>query len=239
MIAIISVAREETGYFKSLTEVNSEQTFAGMDFYSGKMEEAEVVMVCSGMGKLSAAIAAQVAIDRFNVDSVIASGPAGPLVPYLQQGDIVIADRLIQYFPENQIPSGPGHDIMSGDTTIKADPDFVRRVTGAYNDLFGGKSNRPQLVMGTVISSDYAISERKTVGRLLRDYGAVAIDRNGATLAQVCRMNQTPFLLIRTVVDTPDGEFYNYFDSQLQVVPEYITSLVRQFIAAPFLVAAE
>jgi len=237
MIAIIGVAREEIAYFKSLTSVNLEQNYAGMDFYSGKMAEVEVVLACSGMGKVPAAIAIQVAIDRFSADTIIASGPAGPLVPYLQQGDMVIADRLIQYNPDLQISAKPGRDILTGDSLITADPGFIGRMTDSYNDVFGGKSNRPQLVMGTVISGDDAITDRKTVGRLLRDFGVVAIDRNGATMARVCRMNQKPFLLIRTIVDTPDGEFYNYFDSQLQVVPEYITALVGHFIAAPNLVA--
>jgi len=239
MIAIISVAREEFGYFKSLMAVDREQKIAGIDFYSGKLEGVEIVLACSGMNQLHSAIATQAAIDRFDIDAVIASGPAGPLVPYLQQGDLVIANRLIQFHPDHPHNTDPQFSQMLDESLIVTNSGFTGRITDAYNEVFGGKSNRPQLVMGTVISSDYAISDRKTVGRLLRDFGVVAIDRNGATLAQVCRMNEKPCLLIRTVIDTPDGAIYNYFDSQLQVMPEYITSLVRHFIAAPSPVAVE
>jgi adenosylhomocysteine nucleosidase len=235
MIAIIGMAQEEIGYFKSMAEISAQVTYAGMEFYSGRLEGTPVVMVCSPMGKVPLAVAAQIVIDRFEAEMVIVSGPAGPLVPYLQQGDMVIADRLIQHDAKFMTNPEAGNRIVSSRSLVAVRADLLTRITEAYNDVFGGKSNRPQLVMGTVVSSDQPVLDRRTVGLLQRDYGAVAIDRDGATAARVCRMNEKPFILIRTVVDSPDGDFYNCFDSQLQVVPEYITALVKRFIAVPYL----
>ncbi len=233
MIAIIGVAREEIGYFKHQADILSENTYAGMTFFSGILAGAEVVMVCSDIGKLPVAIAAQIAIDRFDVESLIVTGPAGPLVPFLQQGDIVIANRLMQIDANSAKTANSGNDSEADKLLIPVDSHLLARIGESYNDVFGGKSNRPQLVVGTVVSSDYPLSDRKIIGQMQRDFGVVAIDREGAVVARVCQMNEKPFLLIRTVVDTPDGNFYNQFDAQLQVVPEYITALVKGLIAEP------
>lgn len=233
MIAILGVAREEIGYFKHQAEILSERSFAGMSFFSGILAETEVVMVCSDIGKLPVAIATQIAIDRFEVDSLIVTGPAGPLVPYLQQGDMVIADRLIQYDSNQPKSENSGNNTWSDKSPIRTDSALLTRVSESYHGIFGGKSSRPQLVVGTVVSCDFPLTDRKVIGQLQRDYGVVAIDREGAVVARVCRANEKPLLLIRTVVDTPDGNFYNQFDAQLQVVPEYITALVKGVIAAP------
>jgi adenosylhomocysteine nucleosidase len=232
MIAIIGVAREEIGYFQSLTEIKSRVSYAGMEFSTGIFENSEVVLVCTGMGQIPTTVAAQIAIDRFDARLVISGGPAAPLVPYLQQGDMVVADKSIQYDTEKGVLY-QNNEIPGDSSALASGPELTTRLTEAYNAFFGGKSSRPQLVVGAVISSDRIIRERRTIGLLLRDYGAVALDRDGATLARVCKMNSIPFILLRTIVDTPDGDFYNYFDSQLQVVPEYITGLVGSFLAAP------
>jgi adenosylhomocysteine nucleosidase len=230
VIAIIGVAREEIGYLKSLTEIKSQESHAGMDYYSGIFESEEVVLVCSEMGKIPIAVAAQIAIDHYNPDMIIASGPGGPLVPYLQQGDLVVADRLIQLPSRKEVTVEFEANDLGKSAIIPAEPGLFSRLADSYETVYKGKSNRPQLVIGTVVSSDRAIPERRIIGRLQRDFGAVAIDRDGATLARVCRMNGKPFLMIKTILDTPDGELYNYFDSQLQVVPEYITALVCGFM---------
>lgn len=233
MIAIIGVAREEIAYLKSGAEINSEHTYAGMNFSVGTLQGIETVLACSDIGKVPIAITVQIAIDRFDVDMIIVTGPAGPLVPFLQRGDMVIADRLLQFETESQELIINGTEMPSTKSLIAPDKDLITRVTESYHDIFAGKSDRPQLVAGTVVSSDNVISDRRIIGRLQREYGVVACDRDGATVARVCRMNEKPLLLIRTVVDTPDGSFYNQFDAQLQVVPEYITALVSRFIVAP------
>jgi adenosylhomocysteine nucleosidase len=233
MIAIISVAQEETGLFKSQMSADAEEIHAGQTLYTGKLDSADIVLACCGSGEVSSAVALQEIIDHYNIEMVISTGPAGPLVPYLQQGDIVIADRQIEFYDSDLDAGDQDDDSRSNESLCIADKVLISRAKDAYDVVFGTKSNRPQLILGTMISSDKAISDLKTIGRLQRDHGVIAFDKEGAAISRVCRTNHKPFLIIRNVVDSPDGDFFNQFDLHLQVVPEYITALVRCFIAAP------
>jgi adenosylhomocysteine nucleosidase len=232
MIAIISMAQEETGQLRSEAVIESVESYAGLDFYIGTLDSVEIVLACSGIGEVSAAEAARFAIDRFGADTIITTAPAGPLVPYLQQGDIVVADQLREYNTEYLRTDGQNSEILI-EGEYECDSGLLARIADAYEGVFGKKSNRLQLIQGAVISSDCVISDRKTIGRLQREFGAVAVDREGAATARLCREKDVPFLVIRTIVDCPDGDFHNRFDTQLQVIPEYITAIVRHVISVP------
>ena len=145
----------------------------------------------------------------------------------------MVADRQMEFCQDDSKSGQQNDNTRSKDPVCVADKVLISRAKDAYDVVFGTKSNRPQLVLGTVISSDKAITDLKTIGRLQRDHGVIAIDREGAAISRVCHTNHKPFLIIRNVVDSPDGDFFNQFDLHLQVVPEYITALVRCFIAAP------
>lgn len=232
MIAIINMAQEETGQLRSEAVIESVASYAGLDFHIGTLDGIEVALACSGIGEVSAPEAARIAIEKLGADTVITTAPAGPLVPYLQQGDIVVADQLREYDP-NHRPGNKANSPILMEETYDGDPGLLSRIADAYEGIFGGKSDRLQLVQGAVISCDGVISDRKIMGRLQREYGAVAIDREGAPTAGICREKNVRYLAIRTIVDCPDGDFHNRFDAQLQVIPEYISAIIRHIISAP------
>ena len=70
---------------------------AGMKFTEGKLLEKEVVIVNSGIGKVNAALAAQVLVDLFDVDAIINSGVAGAISNRLSIGDIVLSEDAVQH----------------------------------------------------------------------------------------------------------------------------------------------
>ena len=77
MIGIIGAMDEEVAMLKEkLTEVQVE-TKAAMDFYKGKLEGKDVVVVRSGIGKVNAAMCAQILADVYHADHVINTGIAG------------------------------------------------------------------------------------------------------------------------------------------------------------------
>ena len=76
MIGIIGAMDEEVAMLKEkLTEVQVE-TKAAMDFYKGKLEGKDVVVVRSGIGKVNAAMCAQILADVYHADHVINTGIA-------------------------------------------------------------------------------------------------------------------------------------------------------------------
>ena len=106
-IGIIGAMDEEVEILKSLLDITETVTEAGMTFYKGMLHNTEVVLARSGIGKVNAAVCAQLMITLFKIDYLINSGVAGTLQPNINQGDIVISTDAVQ------------HDV---DTTVFGDP---------------------------------------------------------------------------------------------------------------------
>ena len=80
MLGIIGAMDEEVAMIKAqLTDVQVE-TRAAMDFYKGKLEGKEVVVVRSGIGKVNAAMCTQILADIYGVTGVVNTGIAGSLI---------------------------------------------------------------------------------------------------------------------------------------------------------------
>ncbi len=81
MIGLISAMEEEVLLFKKHLRIAKTVRHAMIDFYVGSLNGRKVVLAKSGIGKVNAAVAAQILVDRFDVRGVIVSGLAGSLVP--------------------------------------------------------------------------------------------------------------------------------------------------------------
>ena len=76
MLGIIGAMDDEVAMIKAqLTDVQVE-TRAAMDFYKGKLEGKEVVVVRSGIGKVNAAMCTQILADIYGVTGVVNMGIA-------------------------------------------------------------------------------------------------------------------------------------------------------------------
>ena len=85
---------------------------ASMEFYAGMLENKNVVVVRSGIGKVNAAVCTQILIDDFKAEAVINTGIAGSLNADINIGDIVVSTDLVHHdmnavafgYPVGQIP---------------------------------------------------------------------------------------------------------------------------------------
>ncbi len=230
MIGLMGAMDEEVNLYVSYADIEQISEYAGMVFHCGRIEEMPIVIVKCGVGKVNAAVSTQILIDRFNVNGIVFTGLAGALVPYLQQGDIVVANNLIQYDVDLSAFGRRIGDVPSVGRIMEADAVMIRAFTSAYDEIFGGKSNRPQMIVGTVVSGDKFISDIKTIAWLQREFGAIATEMEGAAVAQVCRMNTIPFLVIRTISDGADENAAAEFDRLLEMAPINTFALIRQVV---------
>ena len=97
MIGLISAMEEEALLFRERAEIAETVRQAGIDFHVGALAGCDVVVVRSGIGKVNAAIATQILVDRFAARAVILSGLAGSLVPTLRRGDAVVSNFVVQH----------------------------------------------------------------------------------------------------------------------------------------------
>jgi adenosylhomocysteine nucleosidase len=96
-IAIIGAMDEEVSILKDIMDIKETIEKASLKFYIGSLEGKEVVLVKCGIGKVNAALCAQILISEFNVDAIVNTGVAGALHDELDVYDIVISTDAIQH----------------------------------------------------------------------------------------------------------------------------------------------
>ena len=94
MIGIIGAMEEEVAALKSEMADAKVTEFASMTFYKGTLCGKDAVVVRSGIGKVNAAICAQILVDKFGVDTLINTGIAGSLDARIDIGDMMIWTQL-------------------------------------------------------------------------------------------------------------------------------------------------
>jgi adenosylhomocysteine nucleosidase len=228
MPAIIGTRANEIDLLCAQADIRTTETYAGKKYFLGMLDGADVILTYTGVGRIAAAVTTQILFDRFDVDEMILTGTASPLVPYLQQGDVVVCERAWQFDPAHIAEPDGGDDAAMNGSIIPADEAMVRRITDAYREMYSQMSNRPQLIAGTIVSDDRAIFDRRVIALLHRELGAVAVDRESATVAEVCRMNERRFAVVHTIVDTvlDIGSADN--QSGLNAISEHVAAMIRE-----------
>lgn len=213
---ISSLQQEQAGLIEQLSE--SKTVSYGMrNYVQGKLWETDFVCVLSRLGKVAAAATAATLIQRFNVTHVVFTGVAGSMDPLIRVGDIVVADTLVQHdmdasplFRRFEVPlSGLSRfptDKFLTDQLIRAASDFITHdfpsaVDAADRALF--KLEAPRVHCGLIGSGDQFIHnpvKHTELKDALPDL--LAVEMEGAAVAQVCFEFGVPFSVIRTISDT-------------------------------------
>lgn len=213
---------------------------AGRDFHVGALYDVPCVVTLSRIGKVAAAITATALIQRFDVGGVLFVGLAGGIAPQVKVGDVVLADALLQHdldasplFPRHEIPQlgvsrlpthAPFNDALAAAAAaFLADRDAPR--TGAA---------QPALHRGLIVSGDRFVSTAAEVDALrARCPDALAVEMEGAAVAQVCHEFGVPCAVLRTVSDRADDHAIHDFGAFLaNVASVYSQRIVRTFLAA-------
>ena len=221
MLGLISALEEELVLFKDHCRIDQVVTQAGVDFHLGRLAEQKVILLRCGVGKVNAAVATQLLIDRFGVESVIFTGLAGSLVPHLNRGDLVVSNFVVQYDIDlTAFGRRPG-EIPELTRLIEADPKLIKAATQAYDHISESNAESGQLVVGTIATGDSFISDQKKIQWLQREFGAVAAEMEGGAVGQVCQMNKVPFVIIRVISDGAGddaaGEFIFFLEEASQL----------------------
>ena len=125
-IGIIGAMELEVEELKSHMNTSDIITKAGMKFYEGTLNNVNVVIVQSGIGKVNAALCMQILADVFQVSHVINTGVAGSLNADLDIGDILIsADALYHDMDVTIFGYQPGEVPQMGRREFLADEQML------------------------------------------------------------------------------------------------------------------
>jgi adenosylhomocysteine nucleosidase len=96
-VAVVSAFAPELEALTARAEVERAVSANGVEFTLGRLAGEDVVLFLSGVSMVNAAMNAQLALDRFDVEAVVFSGIAGGVNPGLHIGDVVVPERWGQY----------------------------------------------------------------------------------------------------------------------------------------------
>lgn len=227
-IALMGAMQEElSAILMCMSDAHCE-TVAGRQFWLGHFEGQAVVAVLSGIGKVAAALTATVLIDKFRVSSIVFTGVAGGLSDRVQVGDVVVATALLQHdmdaspmFPPYEVP-------LTGCAQFPTDEGITQSL------LASAQQALPQVSVhaGLVISGDQFVSSTAASQQLQRSLPqAMAVEMEGAALAQVCRDFGVPLGVIRTISDRADDDAHPDFSSFVQdVASHYSLAIVSAYL---------
>lgn len=227
-IGIIGAMDEEVEILKSLLDITETVTEAGMTFYKGNLYDKEVVLARSGIGKVNAAVCAQLMITLFKIDCLINSGVAGTLHPDINQGDLVISNDAVQHDMDTTAFGDPlGAIPRLGVTFFEADKKLMALAKEAAQNLhFEGVS----IFEGRVASGDQFVAGGELKDRIQSHFAPSAVEMEGAAIAHVAYLNQVPYVIIRAISDKADGSAELSYDEFLLVAAKHASSLLEEMV---------
>lgn len=167
---------------------------ARLTFYMGTIDNIEVVVLCSGVGKVNAAIATQLLIEYFKVSNIIVSGTAGALDSRLCIGDTIISTDTMYYDVEpSQLityhPQFPNNYIVADE-----------KLLNNCHYLVDNKEFSNNVYFGKIVTGDAYVNENRE--QLFFQDHAMCVDMETASIAHVCFVFDIPFIAIRSISDT-------------------------------------
>ena len=216
--ALIAAMHEELAALLPAIHGTTVGHCGGREFWLGTLDGQPVVAVLAGIGKVAASITATLLIDHYQVERVLFIGVAGGLGEGVQVGDVVVADALLQHdmdasplFPRFQVP-------LTGMSRFPVDAAWSERVArGARQALAARGAGRVH--RGLIVSGDRFVAtaaESRALRAALPD--ALAVEMEGAAVAQVCHAFGTPLAVVRSISDRADDTAHVDFSSFLREV---------------------
>ena len=213
-IGIIVATDEELIETKNIMDSfeEKEKNVYELTFIKGKISNKKVIAVKCGIGKVNAARTTQILIDKFDVDKIINIGAAGGVNPELKIQDIVIGERLVQYdFDVSSSGDYEKGEIQGVGKYIKSDYELINVCRRVLEKRIEKDVN---VIIGTIATADIFCSDPEDARKAREEFEADCVEMEGASVAQVCYLDKVPFLVIRGISDTPDGEnemeYYTY-----------------------------
>ena len=234
-LAIVGAMHEEIAALRPCLEGLRTERRAGRDFHFGRLDGHDVILVRCGIGKVAAATTTAVLLDAFDAAALLFTGVAGGLGGGVRVGDIVVATTLLQHdmnaeplFPRWEVP-------LTGRARFDADTAWSARLVQASRTLAatGTHAVAATIHQGLVLSGDRFVathSESDQLRALLPD--ALAVEMEGAAVAQVCHDFGRPFAVVRTISDRADAAAHGDFQRFVcDVAAPYSRDIVRSALS--------
>jgi len=212
----------------AMTNTKKTET-ANLVFYTGTLEGKDVTVVQSGVGKINAALCAQLLCREFKCDCVINTGIAGAMAQGLGLFDFVVSTAAVHHdvdvkifgYEYGHVPSMPVRD-------FPADEKLIAAVEKAFAESESCKGKK--LVKGLVASGDQFIASGDKKNFIKETFNPACVEMEGASIAQACFLNKTPFVIVRCMSDMADDAATSTYSFNEETAAAESTELMLNMI---------
>ena len=245
VIGIMSAMHEELSGMLQAMPDEQRQDLAGRSFWRGHWQGQEVVAVLSRIGKVAAATTATALIERFGVDQIVFTGVAGGLGAGVRVGDMVVASGFVQHdmdasplFPKHEVP-------LYGRSVFDTDMALSAQLRDAAKAVLTHVAQHVQAHIvqdyaldaaschsGMIATGDRFVSSTAECRALQQTLPlALAVEMEGAAVAQVCSDYGVPFAALRTISDRADDDAHTDFARFVrEVASHYSVAVLSQWL---------
>lgn len=220
-IGIIGAMAQEVEILLSYMAEPKLTEIAGCKIYEGKINNTDVALLQSGIGKTAAAMGTALLLQRAKPEMVINTGSAGGLDANLNVGDIVISTEVRHHdvdvtafgYEKGQLPANPAAFMAN---------EQLAQIAIKETEKAGFNA-----VSGLICSGDLFVNGSDMIARIRNDFPSVkAVEMEAASIAQVCHAFQVPFVVVRAISDVADKESHLSFDEFLPLAAEKSSEIV-------------
>lgn len=227
MIGMIGAMDVEVNDLLELMPEKTSETISGIVYYKGSIAGRECVVARCGIGKVAAAVCAQTMILRYGPSALLNVGVAGGTGTGVKIGDVVISSSLVQHDMDTSA-LGDEKGFLSGPNIIyiPASPLLAKKAVSAAKKVFALQ----KIHTGVIATGDQFIGDSETLGHIADEFGASACEMEGGSIAQVCYLNNTDFLVIRTISDNANEEAAEDFTEFAKRSAQELTELIQSLL---------
>ena len=224
IIAAMDEEMQEIEYIMTAKEIKK---IHELNFIEGKINNTDVVLVKAGVGKVNAARTTQILIDNYDVDYIINVGTAGSANDELDIGDIVIGSKLIQHDFDATAFGRPKGYISNVGQYMESNSLLIEKMQNTISKI---EDSEFKIKIGTIATGDIFCTELKMKEKIRSKFNADAIEMEGAAIAQVCKLDNIPFLVIRSISDKPNGNNHITFNQFLEKASKRCAQIIKEFL---------
>jgi adenosylhomocysteine nucleosidase len=225
-IGIIGAMDEEIRILKEKMKNIQTTVIAGCEFHQGELNTKQVILTKSGIGKVAAAVATTLLLEKFQPDTIINTGSAGGFDTSLNVGDLVISTEV--RFHDVDVTAF-GYEIgqmAQLPASFSADEKLIEIAQQASQPLASSKT-----IQGLICTGDIFMANPEKAEIARANFPSMAAcEMEAAAIAQVCYQFKIPFVIIRSLSDIAGKSSEISFEEYLPVAAKNASILVENIL---------
>ncbi|WP_210469128.1 5'-methylthioadenosine/S-adenosylhomocysteine nucleosidase [Sporosarcina sp. 6E9] len=226
-IAVIGAMEEEVELLREAISSPQTTVIANIEYIKGAIGNHEVILVKSGIGKVNAAMATTILLEKFRPDVVLNTGSAGGFGETLEVGTIVISSEVRHHDVDLTAFGYEYGQVAQLPAAFVGDEKLVKLAVAAVEEI-----GQHEHAIGLIASSDTFMSNPDHVEKVRNLFPQIiAAEMEAAAVAQVCYQFETPFVVIRALSDIAGKEATMSFEEFLPVAALHSTQVILRVIS--------